>query len=380
MIQLKNLLTLILSASMVLIGNPAQASTNPLRGALDYLNYNNDVAGFAGPLKTQFKTQEDHRQIDSLIASLADTTKKWVWRFEVQEGKQIAFRVNGKVQWTMTKLNIDDNKFEINGQEVQLRPGESFLSFQTKLTQILNKKSASLESIFINEAHAILPFLVVGGLAAAGIFAATRASAAAPSCPAVSNAIASYENNRTNRSQRFRRGTTCRDMPTDYQRRIEMVSRNFNWNEKFNARPNPHQFPHNEACVDYYAGSGDRARALQICKCIDRKQLSCDRGGWNMLPPNPPYLSPTNPPLSYSNSMAAQTCEAGYQHNQNQCGQRPATPTPPPGNDPYGDVPNVGKGGTTTPPPTYDTPPPSYDDPYGDVPGPGKGGQAPSRD
>jgi hypothetical protein len=354
---------MMLSVMMVFATHPAQAASNPLVGIVDYLNYNKDVSGFAGPLKEQFKTQEDHRQIDSMIQSLQKTTAKWLWRFEMKSKDQVALRVNGRVQWTAKNFDHDSNSFEVNGQKLTIKKGESFLSFQNKAMNSLQQKTAFFDPLFFSEARAFAPLALLAVLGLGAVVAGSASAKKAPACGVLPNPLAGQKPE-TNRRDKFRRGQICGGMPRDYQRRIEMVSQNFKPNGFFNAHPSSHQYPHNEACVDYYAGQGPRAAALQICKCIHRKQLPCSSGGWNMFPPNPPYATANNPNRTYQQSMAVQTCEVAYAHFKGQCSSTPVYPQPLPGggSGPYDDVYGPGKGGGPS------------DDPYGDVSGPGKGG------
>ncbi len=330
----------LLPAMLVLSASSVMAETYSPNEVASFYNSNRSLSSFEVPLKKQFKTQEDHRQIDNTFAELDGIIEKWLWRFEVLEKDKLAFRVNGRIQWVLETVDAKNKIFKLNGKNLQIKPGESFLSFQTKVNALLDSKIAFYDQLFFQEAHAGIPLYVLGVIAVGGAMAVAPGKAA-PKCKAISNPVANFSGkNRKSRQGYFRNGVSCSNspkiktkwdsmggMPADYQQRIEKVSGYFRgaFSEMTGGNGT---LKASTSCIGYYAPNTGASVALQICKCIELLQRPCGDesgvGGWNMIPPNPPYnFRRDNPPMSYQQSMAAQTCMVAYAHSQNQCAAAP---------------------------------------------------------
>lgn len=386
---LKAIYVFLLPVMMVLSASSVMAESHDSSDIASFYNSNRELSSFEAPLKTQFKTQEDHRQIDKTLTELEGKVDKWLWRFEVPQKNKLAFRVNGRIQWVMETVDAKNKIFKLNGKNLQIKPGESYLSFQTKVTTLLDSKVAFYDQFFFHEAHAGFPLFLLGAIAVGGSMAAAPGQAP-PRCTAISNPIANFTGkNRKSRTGHFRNGVSCSNsrklktkwnsmggMPADYQKRIEKVSGYYRGafsdmiggNGTLKAK---------QSCISYYAPNTGAAVATQVCKCIELLQRPCGHdesiGGWNMIPPNPPYnFRRDNPAMSYQQSMAAQTCMVAYAHSQNQCAAAPYVaprrdnPVSGGGGGVYDDIPQIGKGGSQQP-----------SNPYDDVPTIGKGGQNP---
>ena len=141
----------------------AQASFNMNKVRL--INKTASLDNMEQSLKGMFTTIEDHRKISYEFVKLKKFTRKWSWRYEVK-GESMAFRVNGKIQAYFKDDLNDSSIVYVNGVKIHLRKGLSFQSFYNQLEKAVNKKMASWNSLFINEAEAFLlfPLLLAGGI------------------------------------------------------------------------------------------------------------------------------------------------------------------------------------------------------------------------
>mgnify|MGYP003683156485 CR=1 FL=1 len=265
----------------------AKASSPFTQQWVNEFNYSWTPESSFANAKSLFSTDQDHKDIDEDYNKFKE--KPFNWNFQMDENG-VALWQDGQKQFVFNDYNKES--VTINGKVVSFKKGTSYKKFQSDFAKAVKSKSFSFNHLFIDEAHAILPFLLAGAviLGVAGVAAAnetpTRKCLYSGTVPA--NDFASNV-----ASSKFKGRRICSDMPRNYQKRLRLVARNFNDNMKFNERTNT-RYQYRETCINQYAAAG-RPRAVQICKCIYRKQLSCNAGGWNMLP-----------------QMAVQTCQTAY--------------------------------------------------------------------
>lgn len=297
---------------MVLLFSTSYASADlnvNVRRGIDYLNYESNLEAIVMKYKGHFESRADHKYLDKLLKENKKQFDKWLWRFEPRSGGNVALRINGRVQAIISDMDANGRSYKLNGTPIAWTEGMSFKEYHEKNVAALKKNSVAgvFDTLFISEAHAIAPLLAFGLVAGGLAIAANEANAAnAPRCEYTARPITVQSGGnqysvqadelRPYRSN-FRGGRMCstRSMPRDFRRRLDMVRPNFRDNGKFNTDTNT-QHRYDERCVRQYSSRmGGRPQAVQICKCIHRKQMSCQSGGWNML-----------------EGMATSTCFTGY--------------------------------------------------------------------
>lgn len=289
----------------------AQASTPFSQDWVSDTNYAWTLESSIDNLKSWFKTKEDHREIDAAFNQLKK--QKLDWKL-VQDNNGAIFLLNGEPAFHFDAFNKESAT--VNGTVVSFKKGVSFKKFVNDFTNAIKKKDYSLNSLFINEADAILPFLI-GALVIGGIALAASSANAGQNC-----SVPSHPYCESLDRSKFKNGRKCNDMPTNYQRRLKLVSDQFKSNAKFNQNTNT-SYRYSEACIVKYQEVG-RPAAVQLCKCIYKKQRNCapDNSsagsplyGWNM-----------------TEQMAEQTCMVAYRYWKEPCTTNTPpvdTPTPP---------------------------------------------------
>ncbi|MCJ8275555.1 MAG: hypothetical protein HRT44_13385 [Bdellovibrionales bacterium] len=222
-------------------------------------------AKYISVLKGHFKTSEDHKLIHDSFNELFKDKGKMKWQ---PHNNGAGFWYNDKQVFVLDSYG--STWVSINGTKVNTAKGVSFKKVMQDFEKVAKAKKFSMQGLFINEADAIIPFIIGGALAVVGLSAA-HAHAQTP------------EGQRQHTM--FRRGVRCdseRRLSTD--RRNSMIARNFRSNGPFNTSVGNNHQRFSETCVSGYVDGRTLARpnAIQVCKCISRKQQRCDNRGWNM--------------------------------------------------------------------------------------------------
>ncbi|MEM7647242.1 MAG: hypothetical protein AAF203_10050 [Pseudomonadota bacterium] len=257
---MKNLLNSFIVFCMLTATLPSQAANYSNYEVVGQLNYDTSLEGSARHLKSLFQTNEDKRQIDAKVDQLKNKVKRWKWRHETIPGRGFALRVNGKTQMAISDINYEAQSFKVNGSLVTINRGESFLSALGKVERAYKPKrrSASFDFLFVNEAEAIVPFIVgiFGFLGLAGVAHAVesnRGRSPKEKClanirvndpdvkkfrfpPAHLKFITTLENSsRVVDNAKFPGSSHCswRKMPYDADERLRMIAENFDKGGRF---------------------------------------------------------------------------------------------------------------------------------------------------
>lgn len=153
-------------ACLCLMTQTAFASVQYDRSKLNDLNKTATVENMEKVLKAAFPTAEDHRQISYEFVKVKKLAEKWLWRYEVK-GDSIAIRINGRVQAYFQFQPGEYRSFKMNGQEMAVNKGQSFLSFYKQFEKVYNKPVAKFDALFFEKAEAFWPLVIVG----VGLFA-----------------------------------------------------------------------------------------------------------------------------------------------------------------------------------------------------------------
>ena len=189
----KNLVQTFLALGFV-FGFPS-VQAEDLKEQVKLLNKSKSAKNMGSALKKIFNKSEDQRKINKDVKTALKMSKKhkWVWKYELK-GKEIAFKVNGKTQFTFKPVHANHGEFLFNGQKFVLNPGLSYEDHKKRMSKILSKKQASLEQFFINKAHAfasrpntpktspVLKHMATSGLATASIVVNNEDKARARQC------------------------------------------------------------------------------------------------------------------------------------------------------------------------------------------------------
>ncbi len=149
-----------------------------LKEQVKLLNKSKSLRDMGLTLKKFFKSPGDQRQIDKDMKVVSKAVKKWMWRYELK-GNEIAFRSNGRIQFSFKPGDMAQGVFSFNGQKFVVNPDLSYASHKDLLSKILNKKQSALEQLFVRKAQAILPLLLIAG-AAAMVLVSSNAQAKTP--------------------------------------------------------------------------------------------------------------------------------------------------------------------------------------------------------
>ena len=263
----------------------ASQPSGSLKKIMDSLNETKTVETMGSVLKDFFKTAEDHRQIDMDVKEASKTVKNWNWRYLEDE---IAFVVNGKTQFRFKPSDAKKGKFLFNNQEFTMNPSLSYMSHKNQLQNILSKKQGVLETMFINKAQAIAPFVVFAlGLAGVGIVAATDKGKVKPELLAYRCAKDSWTETMFNttypeiadlRPEKHFQGEKPRDRRR-YYRNATYEPQNYKWNKLRNRMM---------ALIANYSGYGvkrwakSRRRLFSDVEGCMKKKMSTRRGHWGL--------------------------------------------------------------------------------------------------
>ena len=175
------LLANLFASFCLIVGSSTAHAENPV--SVSMLNYTKSVENMEKELKDFFPTKEDHRQIELEFAKVRGVADKWLWRYE-KSGNGVAFRLNGRVQFTVEADPADEEGLLLNGKKVSMKKGQSFRTFYTNAMNIINGRNANLDFLFIDEAEAgLLGAIIIGGLIFAGAsMLATRVFGASRRC------------------------------------------------------------------------------------------------------------------------------------------------------------------------------------------------------
>lgn len=130
----------------------AQAEVD-LKKQVKILNESKSIKDMSSALKKLFEKPEDQRQIDKDAKAMSKMAAKSKWKYEIK-GKEIAFKVNGRVHFTFKPVDINQGEFLFNGQKFVLNPRLSYEYHKAQMSKIL-RKQAGLEGFFINKAYAM---------------------------------------------------------------------------------------------------------------------------------------------------------------------------------------------------------------------------------
>lgn len=152
-VSFRNLVQIFVALGFIFGSLSAQAED--LKEQVKLLNKSKSAKDMGSALKKIFNKPEDQRKINADIKTASKMAKKykWVWKYELK-GKEIAFKVNGKIQFTFKPVNANHGEFLFNGQKFTLNHRLSYEDHKKRMSKILFKEQASLEQFFINKAHA----------------------------------------------------------------------------------------------------------------------------------------------------------------------------------------------------------------------------------
>lgn len=282
----------------------AKASSPFTSDWVNEFNYSWSLESSVAKAKSIFTTKQDHKDIDEAYQKSKDKNIKW--RLAV-DGDGAALWQGDKKEFVLNAFS--KNSVTVNGMEISLKKGVSYNKFKMDFAKAVKSKSYSLNSLFIDEAHAFFP-LFVGAFVAIAAVAASEANASPQKvCLNTYTVPMDQFANDYKAKGKFKSNSRCSSMPTDYQKRLRLVARNFNDNMPFSEKVSGSNLTHRPSCLTKYAGAGP-SRSVQVCKCIYRKQLSCNQEGWNMTA-----------------KMAAATCQTAYGFWNGCQNPQPQTPT-----------------------------------------------------
>lgn len=154
---IKQFFTMIACYCMVIQSTFANVGPVKIKG----MNSEASMSNMQDTLNSYFSTAEDKRHIETDFIKLKAVAKNWNWRFEPQ-GDSVAFRLNGKVQYVFKVDESKPSSIFVNGQEVAIPNGKTYLAFKKEFESALNKTALNLDSLFFEEAHAGLFAALLG--------------------------------------------------------------------------------------------------------------------------------------------------------------------------------------------------------------------------
>ena len=236
-------------------------------------------------LKLRFPTPADHKAIDSALNLAERSRNQWKWEKHTQG---LAFIHKKKIRFIVNKIEKDS--LVVNGKNLQLTPNLSYLQIKDQFIQVIkNGRKNALRNLWLKKAHANP--LVFGAIGLVALFSLVVQAAEMPPLKNHTKCIdsrtpESYQPANSLAKENFKPYGSCvrffrGEMPEDYSARIRMVAKNFdkgNMESRF-TKPSPYTY----SCMSEAKQVGvDKENALQVCRCISRKQKYCSRGGWNM--------------------------------------------------------------------------------------------------
>ena len=148
----RNLTQMFVALGFVFVSLVVQAEMD-LKEQVKLLNKSKSVEGMSSALKEVFWKPGDKKQIDKDAKAISKLAAKSKWKYEVK-GQEIAFKVDGKIQFTFKSVDINQGEFLFNGQKFVINPRLSYKDHKEKMSKILRKHANNLEDFFINRAYA----------------------------------------------------------------------------------------------------------------------------------------------------------------------------------------------------------------------------------